>query len=203
MRKDCHIDPSRWIREYRQALKLGNVAFKVLLYCETGPESHRTGLFYVAAATVAAAVNDETEHVETAFDDLERIGLLMRDADAGLVYLPGQAARQYAWKDVPKPSDYRVIEARRHVASLPASHLVDLLIDACPIFRTDQAPSAFSNQNAEAPSAFSNQNAEAPSAVRNKNRQGTTTSTFAEGTGSPTPEGAPDAPEPIRLEGAA
>ena len=186
MRKDCHIDPSRWIREYRQALKLGNVAFKVLLYCETGPESHRTGLFYVAAATVAAAVNDETEHVETAFDDLERIGLLMRDADAGLVYLPGQAARQYAWKDAPKPSDHRVIEARRHVASLPASHLVDLLIDACPIFRSDQAPSAFSKQNAEAPSA-----------VPNKNRQGTTTSTLAERTGNPAPDGDLDAAEPV------
>lgn len=141
MRKDCHIDPARWIREYQQALKLGDVALKVLLYCETGPESHRTGLYHLTDGTVASMVGEPIDIVAQAFEDLETVGLLLRDANADLVFLPDYCQRQFAWKDTTTASkDWRIVEARRHIERLPTSHLVACFLEAWPIFRPNQSP---------------------------------------------------------------
>ncbi|UHD15727.1 hypothetical protein [Thiocapsa bogorovii] len=199
MRKDAHIEPARWIREYRAALRLSDVAFKVLLYCECGPESHRTGIHFVASGTIAEIIFEDRETVDDAFDDLEAVGLLLRDSAAGLVYLPNQCAAQFAWKKgEPKAEDYRLVEAKRHIASLPESPLVRMFLDRWPIFRSDEAPTQAPCQApTEAPSVAPCQ------APTQGTPQGTTTSTVARRVGNP-----PDGPDggklvEIRLGGAA
>ncbi|MBK1704263.1 hypothetical protein CKO40_06800 [Halochromatium glycolicum] len=171
------MDPARWIREFRQALKLGDAALKVLIYCESGPESHRTGLYHVSDGTVASMVGEPIDIVERAFEDLETAGLLMRDADAGLVYLPDYCERQFAWKGkATAAKDWRVIEARRHIARLPASHLVAHFLDAWPMLRPQQSP-------LEAPS-------KAPwQGTPHASPQASTTSTEREGTSGLAPDG--------------
>lgn len=177
MRKDCHIDPARWIREYRHALKLGDAAFKVLIYCETGPESHRTGLYHVTDGAVASMVDEPIEIVSQAFEDLEATGLLVRDAEASLVFLPDYCARQFAWKDqTTAAKDWRVIEARRHIDRLPASYLVANFLDAWPMFRPQQSP-------LEAPSIAPYQG------TPHASPQASTTSTEREGTSRSAPDG--------------
>lgn len=136
------------------------------------------------------------DDVVRAFEDLETAGLLVRDADAGLVYLPDYCARQFAWKDqTTAAKDWRVIEARKHIERLPASYLVASFLDSWPMFRPQQRP-------LEAPCIAPCQG------TPHASPQASTTSTEREGTSRPAPDGDhgrpyDDATREIQLGGAA
>lgn len=141
MRKDHYQPPAKWTREFRQALRLSDAHLKVYLYLESAPESHATGIYFVTLGAVAEMLSEERETVAKIVDDLERIGLVMWDSAASVVWVPCVCAEQYRWTNRPNRKhehDYRLIEARRHLNSLPTSRLVALFLQAWPIFGTGE-----------------------------------------------------------------
>lgn len=140
MRADHYAPPRKWINEYRRAIRIGDTAFKLYCYCENGIESHRTGLYFVTAESIATMIAEEPETVESTFDDLETVGLVFRDQPNELVYVPSVCDDQFRWKSEPKGNDWRVVEARRHIAALPHSPLVAMFLERWPIFTPDPSP---------------------------------------------------------------
>jgi hypothetical protein len=137
MRKEHLQPPAKWTREFRQALRLSDAHFKVYSYLESAPESHPTGLYFITLSAIAEMTGEDREAVAQIVDDLERIGLVMWDAVASVAWLPCVCAEQYRWSNRPqrKPEeDYRLIEARKHLESLPPSRLVALFRQSWPIF---------------------------------------------------------------------
>ncbi|EIC23285.1 hypothetical protein [Thiorhodovibrio frisius] len=142
MRSYATIDPARWMKDYRTAIRLGSVEFKTLIFCETAPESHPSGLYFITSAAVASMIEEPTDLVDLAFDNLDRAGLLLRDPEWQLVYLPGYCARQFGkWRDTERASrDWKTVSIKRHIASLPPSHLVGLFLESWPIFTPEESP---------------------------------------------------------------
>ena len=134
MRKDHYTPPSKWTKEYAQALKLGDVHFKVYAYCEGGPESHRTGLYFVTLGAIAEMVREERETVQAVLDDLEQVGLAFFDGESGVIWVPSVCAEQFRWKGHAKPLDHKVTEAKAHISNLPASPLVARFLAVWPVF---------------------------------------------------------------------
>lgn len=169
MRKDHFTPPAKWTREFRQALRLSDAHLKVYAYLESAPESHPTGLYFITLAAVAEMTGEDRETVARIVDDLERIGLVFWDAMASVIWVPCVCAEQYRWTNRPQrktQEDYRLVEARRHLDSLPPSHLVLLFNQAWPIFASEgatqaptQAPYQGANTNTTtctaSPSSFS------------------------------------------------
>ena len=117
MRADHYAPPRKWIKEYRRAIRIGDTAFKLYLYCENGIESHRTGLYFVTDESIATMIAEDPETVAATFDDLETVGLVFRDQPNELVYVPSVCDDQFRWKSEPKGNDWRVVEAQRqHIA---------------------------------------------------------------------------------------
>lgn len=145
MRKDHFSHPAKWTREFRQALRLSDAHLKVYAYLESAPESHPTGLYFVTLAAVAEMTGEDREAVARIVDDLERIGLVFWDDVASVIWVPCVCAEQYRWTNRPQrktQEDYRLIEARRHLDSLPPSRLVSLFNQAWPIFASEGATQA-------------------------------------------------------------
>ena len=137
MRKDHYLPPAKWTRQFRQALRLSDVHLKVYAYLESAPESHPTGIYFITLAAIAEMTGEERETVAGIVDDLERIGLVMWDAAASVVWVPCVCGEQYRWTNRPRrktEEDYRLIEARKHLDDLPPSRLVNLFRQAWPIF---------------------------------------------------------------------
>jgi hypothetical protein len=134
MRKDHYSPPVKWTREFRQALKLGDAHFKIYAYLEGGPESHATGLYFVTPATIAEMVREDRDTVVRVMDDLERVGLMLWDSTADVVLVHVVCAEQYRGS-LCRNKDNRIVEARRHLAALPKTHLRDLFLGRWPIFR--------------------------------------------------------------------
>jgi len=137
MRKDHYLPPAKWTRQFRQALRLSDVHLKVYAYLESAPESHPTGIYFITLAAIAEMTGEERETVAGIVDDLERIGLVMWDSVASVVWVPCVCGEQYRWTNRPRrktEEDYRLIEARKHLDDLPPSRLVNLFRQAWPIF---------------------------------------------------------------------
>ncbi|WP_295431035.1 hypothetical protein [uncultured Thiodictyon sp.] len=138
MRKDHYSAPVKWTREFRQALKLGDLHFKLYAYLEGGPESHATGLYFVTPAAIGEMIREDRESVLTGLEDLESIGLILWDRAADVVLVHAVCAEQYRWRKTnPKGPDLRVIEGRRHLRALPRTQLLDLFLGRWPIFQDD------------------------------------------------------------------
>ena len=138
MRKDHYSAPVKWTREFRQALKLGDLHFKLYTYLEGGPESHATGLYFVTPAAIGEMIREDRTAVLTGLDDLERVGMILWDRAADVVLVHAVCAEQYRWKNPnPKGEDRRVAEARGHLRALPRTALRDLVLGRWPIFRDD------------------------------------------------------------------
>lgn len=139
MRKDHYTPPAKWTREFRQALKLSDAHFKVYAYLESGLESHATGIYFVTLSAIAEMVRDDRDNVARIMGDLEEFGLILWDDNADVVYVPCVCAEQFRWTGKAKADrDYRLIEAKRHLASLPRSNLVELFLSRWPIFKPDE-----------------------------------------------------------------
>jgi hypothetical protein len=151
MRKDHYTTPAKWTREFRQALRLSDLHLKVYAYLESAPESHPTGIYFVTLAAIAEMTGEERDTVVKIVDDLERIGLVMWDAAASVVWVPCVCGEQYRWTNRPQrktAEDYRLIEARKHLDNLPPSRLVNLFRQAWPIFTQGEAPTQAPSQGA-------------------------------------------------------
>lgn len=136
MRKDHFYPPSKWTREFRAALKLSDQHFKVFAYLEGGLESHATGIYFVTLSGIGEMLNEERETIGAIIEDLERIGLVLWDREASVVWIPCVCGEQYRWKNQqPKTTDYRVIEACRHLGSLPQTRLLPMFVAHWPVFR--------------------------------------------------------------------
>lgn len=152
MRKDHYSSPAKWTREFRQALKLSDAHFKVYSYLESGLESHATGIFFVTRSAVAEMVmEDDRDNVARIMGDLEEFGLILWDDNADVVYVPCVCPEQFRWTGKAKTDptrDYRLIEAKRHIASLPKSNLVELFLSRWPIFKPDEGAMQGASQGA-------------------------------------------------------
>lgn len=139
MRKDHYVAPVKWTREFRQALKLSDLHFKVYAYLEGGPESHATGIYFITPAAIAEMVRDDRESVLLALDDLEQAGLILWDQAADVVLVHAVCAEQYRWRNPnPKGEDRRIAEARSHLRALPKTALRELFLGRWPIFQDDR-----------------------------------------------------------------
>ncbi len=141
MRKDHYSTPSKWTKEFRQALKLGDVHFKVYAYLEGGIESHPTGIYFVTLSAIAEMVREDRDLIGPAMEDLEEVGLIVWDQAADVVYVPCVCAEQYRWGSRSKSDparDFRLIEAKRHISALPATRLVEMFLYRWPVFAPDQ-----------------------------------------------------------------
>lgn len=136
MRKDHFSLPVKWTREFRRALKLGDVHFKTYCYLESAPESHATGIYFVTVAAIAAMVIEDQDVVGAALDDLQRVGLILWDAEADVVYVHAVCAEQFRWRSdgKPKEADKRVLEARNHLRNLPDTPLLATFLNRWPVF---------------------------------------------------------------------
>lgn len=136
MRKDHYTRPVKWTREFRTAIKLGDVHFKVYAYLESAPESHATGLYFITVSAIAEMVREDRDIVASILDDLDRCGLALWDQEASVVYVPCVCAEQFRWKDdgKPKESDKRVLEAKSHLRNLPATRLLAAFLARWPVF---------------------------------------------------------------------
>lgn len=135
MRKDHFSPPSKWTKEFRQALKMGHLHFAVYAYLEGAPESHRTGIYFITLSAIAEMVVADRDLAEQAMDDLERVGLIHWDRDHDVVWVPCVCAEQYRWKTSEKSKkDNGTMEGRKHIASLPRSRLVGLFLADWPVF---------------------------------------------------------------------
>jgi hypothetical protein len=136
MRKDHYCAPAKWTREFRVALKLSDQHFKVLAYLEGGLESHPTGIYFVTLSAIGEMVHEDRDAVAGIMDDLEKIGLILWDRDADVVWVPCVCSEQYRWRDrTPKTTDYRVVEACRHLESLPQTRLLKMFLAHWPVFQ--------------------------------------------------------------------
>jgi hypothetical protein len=130
----------------------------VLQYCESGLETHWTGIFFLTAATIAEMTMDPLEEVTRALEDLERAGLLHWDQRNCVIWVPGVCADQYRWEGYLESSDHKAQEGRAHIARLPASVLVGAFLNAWPIFKpaagfprgTYETPSGLEPRTSEA-----------------------------------------------------
>lgn len=141
MRKDHFSSPSKWTREFRQALKLSDAHFKVYAYLEGGLESHATGIYFVTLSAVAEMVNEDRDFVARIMEELEAAGLIFWDAKADVVYVPCVCAEQFRWtgrKGKEPERDFRVTDGRRHIEGLPKSTLVELFLARWPIFTPEE-----------------------------------------------------------------
>jgi hypothetical protein len=135
MRRDHYSPPSKWTKEFRKALKLSHQHFVIYAYLEGGLESHRTGLYFVTTAAVAAMTIVPEDEVRSVMQDLERVGLIHWDEDADVVWVPCVCAEQFRWhQGTGAERDNRTIESRKHVGSLPDSHVVRLFLGVWPVF---------------------------------------------------------------------
>ena len=149
MRKEHFLFPVKWLKQFAQALRLGDVHFKVYVYLESAPDSHATGCFFTTPARVAEMVAADQDEVALALDELHDAGLIQWDAEARVVWVPCMAEEQFRWKGGPKPSDHRVTEARRHIAQLPPSWVVACFLQGWPVFREpDEGASQGASQGA-------------------------------------------------------
>lgn len=160
MRKDHYLPPSKWTREFRRALRLSDAHFKVYAYLESGIESHRTGIYFINLASIGEMVGEDRETVGSIIDDLERVGLVLWDREASVIWVPCVCAEQFRWRRQQtawKAADYKVIEARRHLELLPPSRLVEMFLAQWPAFApseegasqgASQAPSQGASQGA-------------------------------------------------------
>jgi hypothetical protein len=140
VRKDHYSPPSKWAREWNQALQLSGAHLRVYQYCENGMETHRTGIYLLTPSAIAEWVGSpaepiEREDVERILDDLERVGLLHWDRNNRVIWVPCVCGEQFRWKGEPKANDYRVQEAREHIIRLPTSPLVTAFLDRWPVFK--------------------------------------------------------------------
>lgn len=71
---------------YREAL--------ALIYLESGPLAHWTGLYPAATVDIAEHTRLTVQEVEAAIVNLERWGLIVYDHDRQLVYVKGMLVRQ-------------------------------------------------------------------------------------------------------------
>ena len=117
MRKEHFTPPAKWTREFRLALRLSDVHLKVYAYLESAPESHPTGIYFITLAAIAEMTGEERETVAGIVDDLERIGLVMWDAAASVVWVPCVCGEQYRWTHRPR----RKTGARRDSKSADSS----------------------------------------------------------------------------------
>ena len=134
-----HSSSVKWIREWREACRLGGTHLRVLQYCETGLQTHPTGIFFITSGTIAEMTMDSRDEVNQALEDLERAGLLYWDRTKCVVWVPCVCAERFPWNDVLGPSEHQLQEARAHIANLPPSVLVRAFLNTWPIFKPVEA----------------------------------------------------------------
>jgi len=152
MRKDHYSPPVKWTREFKIAVALGDVAFKVYSALESGPFSHPTGIYWVSPAYIAELVRETADLVVQAMDDLERATLIQWDRDASVVYVVCMCKEQYRWKKdgKPKGGDKRIPEAISHLEQLPQTHLLERFLSDWPQFRDDTEQGAWQGASDDA-----------------------------------------------------
>ncbi len=151
MRKEHYFPPAKWTREFRQALRLSDVHFKVYLYLESAPESHATGIYFITLGAVAEVLREERETVAKIVFDLERLNLIFWDAEASVVWVPCVCQEQFRWStraNRDRARDFRLTEARRHLDNLPNSRLVDLFRHRWPAFSQGEGATQGATQGA-------------------------------------------------------
>jgi hypothetical protein len=152
VRKDHYFSPAKWTKELRRAIKLSRDHGLVYLFLESAPESHRTGLYFVTAASIAALTTVPEDDVRRIMGDLEKAGLLHWDEAADVVWLPAVCGEQYRWMGgTGAEKDNRTVEGRKHVAALPDSYVVRLFLDVWPVFREGASEGARHAPYREAP----------------------------------------------------
>lgn len=135
MRRDHFSSPAKWTKEFRRAVKMSHLHLAVYSYLESAPESHRTGIYFITSATVAEMVRAERDLVVQAMEDLEESGMIHWDQENDVVWIPCVCAEQFRWKHgTGSASDNKTVEARKHIAALPHSRLLELFLANWPVF---------------------------------------------------------------------
>ena len=135
MRRDHYSSPSKWTKEFRRAVKMSHLHLAVYAYLESAPESHRTGIYFITPATVAEMVCADRDAIVQVMEDLEEAGMIQWDQATDVVWIPCVCAEQLRWKHgTGSAADNKTVEARKHLATLPRTRLLELFLANWPVF---------------------------------------------------------------------
>lgn len=135
MRREHSSFPSKWTREFRCAIKLSHLHLAIYAYLENAPESHMTGIYFITPAAIAEMVCADRGLVVQAMADLEEARLIHWDQASDVVWIPCVCAEQFRWKrGSGSESDYRTVNAKKHLAHLPPTPLLEKFLSNWPVF---------------------------------------------------------------------